>query len=196
MTDVNKSTNRQGRLFVISGPSGVGKGTIINRILPQFPDMVLSVSATTRLPREREKHGVHYFFVTKEQFNEMIDKDGFLEYDGHFDNFYGTPKQFVFDNLNQGKDVLLEIDVNGALKVKNNFSDAVLIFIKPLSAQVLFDRLRSRNSESEEEMANRIARIKEELSKQDQYDYVVINDDLKTAVNEVYQIIKENQNND
>ena len=141
--------------------------------------MVLSVSATTRLPREREKHGVHYFFVTKEQFNQTIKNDGFLEYDGHFDNFYGTPKQFVFDNLNQGKDVLLEIDVNGALKVKNNFNDAVLIFIKPLSAQVLFDRLRSRNSESEEEMANRIARIKEELSKQDQYDYVVINDDLK-----------------
>ena len=195
MTQYNKSTNRQGRLFVISGPSGVGKGTIINRILPQFPDMVLSVSATTRLPREREKHGVHYFFVTKEQFNQTIKNDGFLEYDGHFDNFYGTPKQFVFDNLNQGKDVLLEIDVNGALKVKNNFNDAVLIFIKPLSAQVLFDRLRSRNSESEEEMANRIARIKEELSKQDQYDYVVINDDLKTAVNEVYQIIKENQNN-
>ena len=158
--------------------------------------MVLSVSATTRLPREREQHGVHYFFITKEQFDQMISQDGFLEYDGHFNNFYGTPKAFVFDNLNQGKDVLLEIDVNGALQVKNNFKDAVLIFIKPLSAQVLFDRLHSRNSESETEMANRVSRIKEELAKQDKYDYVVINDDLKTAVNEVYQIIKENQNND
>ena len=110
MTDTNKSTKKQGRLFVISGPSGVGKGTIINRILPQFPDMVLSVSATTRQPREREQHGVHYFFITKEQFDQMITQDGFLEYDGHFNNFYGTPKAFVFDNLNQGKDVLLEIE--------------------------------------------------------------------------------------
>ncbi|MBR5250903.1 MAG: guanylate kinase [Clostridia bacterium] len=195
MTDL-KYKKKQGRLFVISGPSGVGKGTIINRILPQFPDMVLSVSATTRLPREREQHGVHYFFITKEQFDQMISQDGFLEYDGHFNNFYGTPKAFVFDNLTQGKDVLLEIDVDGALQVKNNFKDAVLIFIKPLSAQVLFDRLHSRNSESETEMANRVSRIKEELAKQDKYDYVVINDDLKTAVNEVYQIIKENQSND
>lgn len=186
-------SDKQGRLFVISGPSGVGKGTIINRILPMFPEMTLSISATTRAPREREKEGVHYFFISKEQFDKTIEQNGFLEYDGHFNNFYGTPKKFVFDNLAQGKDVLLEIDVNGALKIKSNFPNAVLIFIKPLSAQVLFDRLRSRNSESKKEMANRIARIEQELAQQDKYDYVVINDDLKTAVNEVYEIIKESK---
>ena len=158
--------------------------------------MVLSVSATTRAPREREKDGIHYFFITKEQFQATIEENGFLEYDGHFKNYYGTPKKFVFENLQLGKDVLLEINVNGAKKVKANFPDAVLIFIKPLSAQVLYERLRLRNSESEEEMENRIARIKKELAQQDEYDFVVINDDLKTAVNEVYNIIKETKKND
>lgn len=188
--------NKMGRLFVLSGPSGVGKGTIINKLLPLLPDMVLSISATTRDPREREKDGVHYFFVSLEQFKQTIAEDGFLEYDGHFNNFYGTPKKFVYDNLNKGKDVMLEIDVNGALKVKNSYPDAVLIFIKPLTVDVLLSRLKHRNSEDENEIFQRVARIEQEMSQQDKYDYVVINDDLKTAVNEVYQIIKENKKND
>ena len=184
---------RQGRLFVISGPSGVGKGTIIARLLPRLPNMILSISATTRAPREREKDGVHYFFTKKEDFLKTVAEGGFLEYDEHFGNYYGTPKKFVFDNLNVGKDVLLEIDVNGALKVKENYSDAVLIFIKPLSVEVLQNRLAMRNSENTQEIANRIARLEKELSIQDKYDFVVVNDDLNTAVNEVYQIIKESK---
>lgn len=188
--------NKKGRLFVLSGPSGVGKGTIINKLLPLLPDMVLSISATTREPREREKDGVHYFFVSLEQFKQTIEEDGFLEYDGHFNNFYGTPKKFVYDNLNKGNDVMLEIDVNGALKVKNSCPDAVLIFIKPLTVDVLLNRLKHRNSEDEKEIAQRIARIEQEMSQQNKYDYTVVNDDLKTAVNEVYQIIKETKKND
>lgn len=188
--------NTKGRLFVLSGPSGVGKGTIINKLLPLLPDMVLSISATTREPREREKDGVHYFFVSLEQFKQTIAEDGFLEYDGHFNNFYGTPKKFVYDNLNKGNDVMLEIDVNGALKVKNSCPDAVLIFIKPLTVDVLLNRLKHRNSEDEKEIAQRIARIEQEMSQQNKYDYTVVNDDLKTAVNEVYQIIKETKKND
>lgn len=195
---MTKSTDKniKGRLFVLSGPSGVGKGTIINKLLPLLPNMVLSISATTRAPREREKDGVHYFFVSLEQFKQTIAQDGFLEYDGHFNNFYGTPKKFVYDNLNNGKDVMLEIDVNGALKVKNNYPDAVLIFIKPLTVDVLLNRLKHRNSEDENEIAQRVARIEQEMSQQNKYDYIVVNDDLKTAVNEVYQIIKENKKND
>lgn len=188
--------NKKGRLFVLSGPSGVGKGTIINKLLPLLPDMVLSISATTREPREREKDGVHYFFVSLEQFKQTIEEGGFLEYDGHFNNFYGTPKKFVYDNLNKGNDVMLEIDVNGALKVKNSCPDAVLIFIKPLTVDVLLNRLKHRNSEDEKEIAQRIARIEQEMSQQNKYDYTVVNDDLKTAVNEVYQIIKETKKND
>lgn len=188
--------NTKGRLFVLSGPSGVGKGTIINKLLPLLPDMVLSISATTREPREREKDGVHYFFVSLEQFKQTIEEGGFLEYDGHFNNFYGTPKKFVYDNLNKGNDVMLEIDVNGALKVKNSCPDAVLIFIKPLTVDVLLNRLKHRNSEDEKEIAQRIARIEQEMSQQNKYDYIVVNDDLKTAVNEVYQIIKETKKND
>ncbi len=188
--------NKKGRLFVLSGPSGVGKGTIINKLLPLLPDMVLSISATTREPREREKDGVHYFFVSLEQFKQTIAEGGFLEYDGHFNNFYGTPKKFVYDNLNKGNDVMLEIDVNGALKVKNSCPDAVLIFIKPLTVDVLLNRLKHRNSEDEKEIAQRIARIEQEMSQQNKYDYTVVNDDLKTAVNEVYQIIKETKKND
>lgn len=188
--------NTKGRLFVLSGPSGVGKGTIINKLLPLLPDMVLSISATTREPREREKDGVHYFFVSLEQFKQTIAEGGFLEYDGHFNNFYGTPKKFVYDNLNKGNDVMLEIDVNGALKVKNSCPDAVLIFIKPLTVDVLLNRLKHRNSEDEKEIAQRIARIEQEMSQQNKYDYTVVNDDLKTAVNEVYQIIKETKKND
>lgn len=188
--------NKKGRLFVLSGPSGVGKGTIINKLLPLLPNMVLSISATTREPREREKDGVHYFFVSLEQFKQTIAEGGFLEYDGHFNNFYGTPKKFVYDNLNKGNDVMLEIDVNGALKVKNSCPDAVLIFIKPLTVDVLLNRLKHRNSEDEKEIAQRIARIEQEMSQQNKYDYTVVNDDLKTAVNEVYQIIKETKKND
>lgn len=188
--------NKKGRLFVLSGPSGVGKGTIINKLLPLLPNMVLSISATTREPREREKDGVHYFFVSLEQFKQTIEEGGFLEYDGHFNNFYGTPKKFVYDNLNKGNDVMLEIDVNGALKVKNSCPDAVLIFIKPLTVDVLLNRLKHRNSEDEKEIAQRIARIEQEMSQQNKYDYTVVNDDLKTAVNEVYQIIKETKKND
>ena len=180
----------KGRLFVVSGPSGVGKGTIVEKLLPLCPGLELSVSATTRQPREGEKNGVHYFFITCEEFNKMIEEDGFLEYDVHFKNFYGTPKKFVFDRLNEGKDVLLEIDVNGALKVKENCPQAVLIFIMPPSVEELRYRLLHRNTEALEKIEERIARLDKEVLLKDKYDYTVVNDDLDTAVAAVLKIVK------
>ncbi len=181
----------KGRLFVVSGPSGVGKGTIVEKLMPLCPNMALSVSATTRQPRVGEKDGVHYYFLTREQFDETVKTDGFLEYDDHFKNCYGTPKKFVFDCLNEGKDVLLEIDVHGALRVKDNYPMAVLIFILPPSIDELRHRLICRNTEAPEKIEERIARLEEEVSLKDRYDFTVVNDDLNAAVDAVLKIIKD-----
>ena len=166
---------KKGSLFIISGPSGAGKGTIVKKVLPLFPDMVLSVSATTRLPRQNEKNGVDYFFID------------------NFENYYGTPKRFVFEKLDEGKDVLLEIDVRGALKVKSNYPDAVAVFVMPSSTEELKKRLVRRNTESVEAIEKRLARVEKELELKHRYDFIVINDDLDTAVKQVEQIIKENR---
>ncbi len=174
-------------LLVLSGPSGVGKGTI-SEILKKSDDMSFSISYTTRQPRAGEEHGKHYFFVSKEEFLNGIENDEFLEYSNHFDNYYGTPKSFVFDKL-KNTNVLLEIDVNGALMVKKSFPDAVLVMIAPPSREELKARLINRGTESLQKIEERISRMDYELEKQSLYDYTVINDDLDKAVLEIKNII-------
>lgn len=176
------------KLIVISGPSGVGKGTIVNELLKKG-DYALSVSCTTRAPRIGEKEGVSYFFISREKFLSMIEEDGFLEYDDHFGNFYGTPKDFVEKQL-QTKNVILEIEVNGAFKAKKSYPEAILIMIVPPSMDELKHRLFGRGTESKENIEGRLSRIDYELSKTDKYDYTVVNDDLERAVGEIEQIIK------
>lgn len=180
----------KGKLMVISGPSGVGKGTIVNKLLARRPNVSLSISCTTRAPREGEKEGVSYFFITKEKFKELIDCGGLLEYSEHFGNFYGTPRKFVGDRLKEG-DVILEIEVDGALKVKQAMPEAVLVMIAPPSREELYARLKGRSTEGEDEISRRLDRADYELSKRPFYDYVIINDDLETAVDKVEAILKK-----
>ena len=176
-------------LLVLSGPSGVGKGTIVNHLL-KHGNYALSVSCTTRAPRSGEREGKEYFFVGKDEFLHMIENGGLLEYSNHFENYYGTPKKFVDEKL-KDYDVILEIEVDGALQVKKSHPDAVLIMILPPSVEELHARLVHRGSETEDKIEKRISRMKYEISKQLEYDYVVINDDLQSAVNEIEKIIEK-----
>ncbi len=186
----------KGKLLVISGPSGVGKGTIVKEIIKLRPNASVSVSCTTRGPREGETDGKSYFFISRKKFEKMIAEGGFLEYSEHFDNLYGTPKKFVEDKLKEG-DVILEIDVNGGLAVKEKMPSAILIMIAPPNKQELYARLRGRGTEGEDVIARRLDRADYELSKAPLYDYTVINDDLYEAVGEVINILeKENKVND
>ena len=176
------------KLIVISGPSGVGKGTIVNELLKKG-DYALSISCTTRAPRVGEKEGISYFFISKEKFLSMIEDGGFLEYDNHFENYYGTPKEFVEKRL-QTKNVILEIEVNGAFKVKKSYPEAILIMIAPPSVEELKSRLVGRGTESASDIEERLARLEYELAQSDKYDYTVINDDLQRAIGEIEKIIK------
>lgn len=180
-------------LVVLSGPSGVGKGTIAKLLIERNSNLSLSISCTTRAPRQGEVDGREYFFITKEQFENKIEKDGFLEYSKHFENYYGTPKDFVMKNL-QEKDVLLEIDVNGGLSVEKSYPDAVLIMLLPPSKEEIKKRLIGRSTESIEKINLRMERIEYELAKSSDYDYAVVNDDLMQAVNEIEQIILQEKN--
>ena len=170
-------------LFVISGPSGVGKGTIA-KIITESDSVKLSISCTTRLPRNGEENGVHYFFISKDEFLSRIDKGEFLEYSEHFGNYYGTPLSFVKETL-KTKDVVLEIDVNGALEVKKAYPEAVLIMVVPPTIEELKNRLIGRGTESIEKIEERIKRVEYELEKKKYYDYTVINDNLQDAVKEI-----------
>ena len=186
----------KGKLLVLSGPSGVGKGTIGKEVLKLRPNACVSVSCTTRSPRDGEVEGKSYFFISKEQFESMIGQGGFLEYSEHFNNYYGTPKKFVEEKLLSG-DVILEIDVNGGLSVKKSMPQAVLVMIAPPDKEALYARLRGRGTEGDDVIAMRLDRADYELSKAPLYDYTVINDDLYQAVGEVVKILEEGeQDND
>ena len=183
----------RGNLLVISGPSGAGKGTIVTELLKRDDKLSLSISCTTRYKRDGEVDGVHYYFISKEQFRSMIDEGDFLEYAQVFDNFYGTPISKIEQKRNSGFDVILEIDVQGALQVKSKVPDAKLIFIMPPSMEVLKERLLGRKTETIEQVEKRFSKAEKEMSLKDRYDYCVVNDDLQTAVDEVYDIIKKNR---
>ena len=178
----------KGKLFVISGASGVGKSTVLSKVMAAREDLKFSVSATTRAPRPGEIDGVSYYFVTKERFEEMIRQDAFLEYDAHMDNYYGTPEKQVDEKLECGS-VILDIDPNGAFNVRNKRKDAVLIFIAPPSLEELERRLRGRGDTSEEQIALRKQRVQWEMDQSKKYDYIVTNDQVETCVEEILNII-------
>lgn len=180
---------KKGRLFVVSGPSGTGKGTICKELIKD-EKIRLSVSMTTRSPREGEEHGKSYFFATKEEFLQKIDADGFLEYAEVFGNYYGTPKMEVLELIDEGIDVLLEIDVQGALQIKEVYPEAVLVFILPPSMEELRKRLSGRGTETPEVVERRLGKAAHEISFAAQYDYAVINDQLEEAVENVRTVIK------
>ena len=180
-------------LFIVSGPSGVGKGTIVEWLIENDPETALSISCTTRPPRTGERDGEHYFFISREEFERRIKEDDFLEYDEHFGNYYGTPRSFVEQQLKE-KSVVLEIDVVGGLSVKERYPKAVLVMILPPDLAELEARLAGRKSESEEARAKRLERVKFETAQQDKYDYVLINDDLEEAKKAFAEIVKTEKN--
>jgi len=179
----------KGLLIVLSGPSGTGKGTVCKALLKKRPDIALSVSCTTRAPRAGEVHGQHYFFTDREDFERRIADGAFLEYANVFSNFYGTPRGFVEETLAQGKDVLLEIDVQGALQVKESAPDGVFIFLIPPSMEELEKRIRSRATETEEKICERLSKANAEMSLMDKYDYVIVNDEVDRVVEKIEAIL-------
>ncbi len=181
---------KKGVLAVISGFSGAGKGTVVGKLAEKYEDYVVSISATTRAPREGEKEGVDYFYKTVEEFEEMIEKDELIEYAKYVDNYYGTPRDYVIEQLYLGNDVILEIEMQGALKVKERIPEVSLIFITPPNAEALKVRLFQRGTETEDVIAKRMARAKEECAFMSSYDYIVVNDDLDTCVEEIHSILK------
>ena len=178
------------KLFVISGASGVGKSTVLARVMQERNDLLFSVSATTRSPRPGEQDGVSYYFVSKEAFLDMIQKDAFLEYDDHMDNYYGTPKSQVEEKL-QNAHVILDIEPNGAFNVRKARPDAVLIFIAPPSLQDLENRLRSRGDTSEEQIRLRQERVAWEMEQSKRYDYTVVNDRVEACAEQILNIIAQ-----
>ncbi len=182
---------KPGRLFVYSGSSGVGKGTIMKELMAADSTIKLSVSATTRKPRPGETHGKEYFFVSREEFEEMIEENGFMEYAEYCKNYYGTPKKAVEDMLSQGINVFLEIDVVGGMNIIREYPDCVSIFILPPAPEVLEHRLRKRGTETEEQIARRLKASAAEIEKSKHYMYKVINDDLDEAIKDVLDIVNK-----
>ena len=181
--------NRKGIIIVVSGFSGAGKGTIMKALISKYDQYALSISATTRDPRPGEENGREYFFVSNEEFEKLIAENGLIEHAGYVNHYYGTPRKFVEDKLNAGIDVILEIEIQGALQVKEQYPDAVLLFVMPPSAAELESRLRGRGTESDEVIRQRLARASEESVGIENYDYIVINDKLEDAVERVHGII-------
>ncbi len=186
--------NNKGKLVVISAPSGCGKGTILKKLFEidkeNDNEFVLSISMTTRAPRGAEQNGVEYFFASRDEFEDLIAQDQFIEYAQFNGNYYGTPKPFVEKCKDEGKTVFLEIEVQGAAKVREKASDAVSIFILPPSLEELETRLRGRQTEDDEAIAKRLAIAPAEIARQNEFDYRVINDDVDRAACEIYNIIK------
>jgi guanylate kinase len=180
----------KGKLFVISGASGVGKSTVLKQVMAARKDLSFSVSATTRAPRPSEVHGMHYYFVTKERFEQMIAQGEFLEYDAHAKNYYGTPRSQMEDKLSHGH-VLLDIEPNGAGEVKRSCPEATLIFVMPPSVEELERRLRGRGDTPEDQIQVRMERAVWEMEQKAWYDYVVVNDDADVCAQEILRIIAE-----
>ena len=182
---------KKGLLIVVSGFAGTGKGTVMKELLAKHSEQyALSVSMTTRKPRPTERHGVEYFFADKETFETKIAQDGFVEYACYCDNYYGTPKDYVEEQLNAGKDVLLEIEIQGALQVKEKLPETVLVFIMPPSISELYDRLKGRGTETDEVIQRRMLRAAEESQGIEQYDYILVNDDIDTCVESLHRMIQ------
>ncbi|OGU34846.1 MAG: guanylate kinase [Ignavibacteria bacterium GWB2_35_6b] len=182
---------KKGRLFVFAAPSGSGKTTIARNILNKFPELVFSISATTRKARNIEKHGKDYFFISEEEFKEKIDKNEFVEWEKFYDYYYGTLRSFVEKEIFNGISVVLDIDVKGAVSIKESYSDAVLIFVSPPSLEELTNRLINRNTETDIDLKKRIERAEMEMSYKNKFDHVILNDDLEKAKKEAEEIIKE-----
>ncbi|MDD6066000.1 MAG: guanylate kinase [Firmicutes bacterium] len=182
--------NRKGILVVLSGFSGAGKGTIVKRLLSDYKQYALSVSATTRAPRPGEEEGKAYFFKTKQEFEKMIAEGAFIEYARYVDNYYGTPKEYVRQQLDAGRDVILEIEIQGARKVKEQFPDTLMLFVVTPDAATLKERLTGRGTESPDVIRDRLRRASEEAEGIGAYDYLVVNDDLDTCVAKVHALIE------
>lgn len=185
---------KKGLLIVVSGFAGSGKGTIMKELINRYDNYKLSVSATTRNPRPGEEDGVAYFFKTKEEFEDMIDKGQLLEYANYVGNYYGTPRDFVEKTLSEGNDVILEIEYMGAFKVKAKFPEAVLIFLCPPSVDEVYARLKKRGTETEEIIRKRLVRGKEEAEIINNYDYIIVNDDLESCILDVHNTIQSAKN--
>lgn len=184
------TSREKGILVVLSGPSGVGKGTVCKALRECTPELIYSVSATTREPREGEVEGVNYFFKTREQFQQLIRDDQVLEWAEYVGNYYGTPRKFVEDTLNAGKDIILEIEVQGALKVKQKFPEGVFIFLLPPSMDELENRIVGRGTESEESIRSRMSVAMDEIRLMEHYDYAIVNDRVEHACARINAIIE------
>ena len=183
-------SQKRGILIVVSGFSGAGKGTLMKRLLESYDNYALSISATTRSPRQGETHGVEYFFKSVDEFEKMIAQDELIEYAKYVNNYYGTPKDYVVNQLEAGKDVILEIEIQGALKVKEKYPDTLLLFVTPPSAEELKARLVGRGTETMDVIESRMKRAVEESQGVENYDYLVINDELEKCVKEMHSIIQ------
>ena len=186
--------DHQGILVVVSGFSGAGKGTLMKELLKRYDNYALSISATTRAPREGEKDGKEYFFVSKEQFEKMRDEQKLIEYAQYVNHYYGTPKEYVEQKMAEGKDVILEIEIQGAMKIKEQFPESLLLFVTPPSAEELQKRLVGRGTETADVIAQRLSRAYEESEGMDAYDYIVVNDDLDVCAAEVQKFVEAAKN--
>jgi guanylate kinase len=191
MTTTNKMecNMSKGLLIVLSGPSGVGKGTVCSALRKRVPELIYSVSATTRQPRLGEEHGVNYFFRSHEEFLNMIAEDQLLEHAEYVGNYYGTPRDFVEKTINEGRDIILEIEVQGALKVKEKFPEGIFVFLLPPSLDELKDRIQGRGTESQATIDHRMSVAVDEISLLEQYDYAVVNDEIDLACKRIESII-------
>lgn len=187
---MNTTKKDKGILLVVSGPSGAGKGTICAAIRKIFPKLNYSISMTTRAPRKGEVEGTSYFFRTNEEFEKLIKEDAFLEYARVYDHYYGTPKKYALDKIENGESVLLEIDIQGAMQVKQRYPQGVFVYVVPPSLDVLSARIHGRGIDSEEVIQKRLAKITDELAMAHKYDYIIVNDVLEDAVHKVCSILE------
>ena len=190
MKSKGMTTKKTGKLYIISGPSGSGKSTILRSVLENMPDIYFSVSATTRQPRPGEVHGEHYHFLSQAEFDQLVEADGLLEYAQYVGNSYGTPAEPIREKLEAGVDVLLDIEVQGAEQIKEKMPEAVAIFLSPPSLEILEERLRNRGTDSEEKIKHRLETARRELEQVARYDFLVVNDTIEQAVQEVQSIVK------